>query len=107
MGPERLSYERSLALHEAVGRKLLADPAVVERARAKLEEWLAGGGRSTPLWLRWREVLDRPLDEIVAFLGDPSEDAAWLRKASPFAGVLEPRERLAILRDVQERVSAT
>jgi hypothetical protein len=90
-------YEQSLALHAAVAEKLRQDPAVLARARAKLAEWLARGGRSSPLWQRWSEILDRPVDEVLALLTERSEDAAWLRKASPFAGALSPRERLAVM----------
>jgi hypothetical protein len=99
--PSRLDYQRSLALHEAVARKLGEDPAILDRARAKLEEWIARGGQGTPLLLRWRTVLARPPREVAAFLTDPSEDAAWLRSDSPFAGVLDPQTRLSILRRVR------
>lgn len=105
MEASRLDYERSLALHEAVARKLLDDPAILERARVKLEEWIARGGRSTPLFLRWRQVLAGAPTEIAAFLTDRSEDAAWLRSASPFAGALDPQTRLAILRQVRRSLA--
>jgi hypothetical protein len=104
--PARHDYERSLALHTAVAERLRADPAVLDRARAKLEEWLARGGRSTSLLIRWRMVLARSPEEVASVLTDPSEDAAWLRSASPFAGVLDPATRMAILRRVRERSGA-
>jgi hypothetical protein len=98
-----LQVERSLALHAAVAERLGEDPEILARACRKLDEWLSRGGRSTPLWMRWREILDRPVDEIAAFLTERSQEAAWLRKASPFAGVLPPEERLRILRHVRAR----
>jgi len=101
MNAYRLHYERSIALHRAVAEKLRRDPTVLERARSKIEEWIAHGGRSTPLFIRWREILAGTPNDITAFLVDPSETAAWLRSASPFAGVLEPQTRLAILREVR------
>jgi hypothetical protein len=103
MPSPRLDYERSLALHAAVAQRLLEEPAVLDRARAKLEEWIARGGRATPLLVRWRSVLSGSPAQVAAFLRDPSEEAAWLRSASPFAGVLDPRTRLAILREVRRR----
>lgn len=103
MDPTRFDYERSLALHEAVARRLRDEPAILDRARALLEEWIGRGGRSTPLLLRWRDVLARSTAEIAEVLTDRSEDAAWLRSASPFAGALDPRTRLAILRQVRHR----
>jgi hypothetical protein len=106
MDRARLDFERSLALHEAVAERLRREPQLVERARARLDEWLARGGRTTPLWLQWRDVLDRPLEEIVATMTSRSEDSAWLRKASPFAGILPPSVRLRILREVRRRLEA-
>lgn len=96
-----LHTERSIALHAAVAAKLLGQPVLIERARAKLSQWLAAGGRSSPLWRRWGEILDRPLDEVCAFLVERSEEADWLRKASPFAGILTPQERWRILRETR------
>lgn len=99
----RLDYERSLALHEAVAHKLRENPELLVRARAKLEEWIARGGRSTLLLIRWRDVLAGSVEAVAAVLTDPSEDAAWLRSASPFAGILDPQTRLAILRRVRRQ----
>jgi len=72
MEPARLDYERSLAPHEAVATRLLAEPAILERARALLEDWIARGGRSLPLLLRWRDVLSGPVADVVAVLTDRS-----------------------------------
>lgn len=98
--PTRLHYERSLALHRAVAEKVLADDRVVERARAKLEEWIGRGGRSSALLIRWREILAGSPRAIADVLTDPSEEAAQLRSASPFAGALDAKIRLAIIRQV-------
>ncbi|MFN0168613.1 MAG: hypothetical protein ACKV22_19485 [Bryobacteraceae bacterium] len=87
---------RSLALHRAIGEKLLANPALLDIARANLDRWSLAGGRSQPYWDVWREILNRPLAEIVDLLGEESERMDALRQAAPFAGVLEPAERWAI-----------
>jgi hypothetical protein len=100
--PPDVHYELSLALHEVVAMKL--DEDVVARARHRTTVWLAEGGSAKALLERWREILDLPLDEIRRFLTDPSEDAAWLRKASPFAGEIPPREREQIIRQVRQRL---
>jgi hypothetical protein len=96
-----IQARRSLALHAAVAKKLRRRPELLDRARAKLDEWISRGGRSSPLWLRWREILRRPREEVASFLTAESEEAAWLRTASPFAGALAPRERLRILRETR------
>jgi hypothetical protein len=103
MDEHELHRAQSLALHSAVAQRLGSQSGVLERARGRVEEWIAAGGSSTPLLLRWREVLALPPDQIAAVLTEGSEEAAWLRKASPFAGALPPREREEILRAVRRR----
>jgi hypothetical protein len=98
-----LQVERSIALHAAVAAKLRDHPELIERAAAKVEVWLARGGRSSALLTRWRDVLGRAPEDIASFLTDRSEEAAWLRKASPFAGALSPQERWRVLREVKAR----
>ena len=95
---------RSLGLHQAVADKLAADPALLELARANLERWSARGGCAA---LReWKRILATvSLPDLLALLRSPSEEAARLRQSSPFAGVLTPAERQAIL-DRYELVSA-
>jgi hypothetical protein len=101
----RLHHAQSLALHAAVAQRILANPDLIDRARARLDVWLArDAGSTTPLWLRWKEILTGSPAQVVAVLTDPSDDAAWLRKASPFAGALEPRERERILHRVRSLV---
>lgn len=106
MADHRLRTETSLALHAAVAARLSSDPQILEQARGRVEEWLARGGSSTPLLSRWREILALPIEDIKSALTESSEAADWLRKASPFAGALPPRERERILRDVRRRVES-
>lgn len=96
-----LHYELSLALHAWVARNL--DAATVARARENALAWLSRSPNSAALLRRWLDILDMPLEQIRARLTDPSEDAAWLRKASPFAGALPPRLREQIIRDTRRR----
>jgi len=100
----RLHRERSAALHAAIADRVLREPELVVRARQKLAEWMAAGGRSMPLWQRWEQILACSPEVIARFLRDPSEEAEWLRKASPFAGVLAPQERWRVLREVRARL---
>jgi hypothetical protein len=87
---------RSLALHTAVAKKLEARPELVDVARANLARW-----RSTnpaPALQDWQDLLDAaPLAQLAALLRSPAEDACRLRQSSPFAGILSPEERRAIL----------
>jgi hypothetical protein len=87
---------RSLALHRAIAEKLREDPALIAIALDVIERWSRAGGRSQPYWDAWREILKRPLPQILDLLGEESERMTALRWATPFAGVLEPAERWAI-----------
>lgn len=97
-----LHFEMSLALHKAVAARL--DDEMVARARCRTMEWLNRGGTGTALLARWREILELPLEDVRTWLTDPSEEAAWLRKASPFAGEIAPREREQIIRETRRRL---
>ncbi len=94
-GHERID-QRSLALHHAVAEKLRAQPALVCIARENLERWAATAGRSTPYLDEWTRILDRPLEDVLQLIGQEGERMTALRQCSPFAGVLEPRERWAV-----------
>lgn len=87
---------RSLALHRAIADKLRKNPALLEIARENLDRWSKANGRSQPYWDAWREILSRPFDDVLTLLAEDSERMISLRQATPFAGVLEPRERWAI-----------
>jgi hypothetical protein len=87
---------RSLALHEAVAARLEAEPDLLEVARANLKRWLA----STPAepLREWQRLLDTvPMPRLLQLLRSPDEEAAQLCQSSPFAGLLSPEERQAIL----------
>src|SRR5882762_6843983 len=94
-GHQRIDM-RSLALHRAIAEKLHANPALLDIARDNLDRWTRAGTRSQPYWDAWREILSRPLPEILDLLGEESERVTALRQATPFAGVLEPAERWAV-----------
>ncbi len=88
--------QRSLALHEAVADKLEAQPQLLDVARANLQRWLADSPAAA---LReWQTLLDgTPLPRLLALLRSSDEQATRLRQSSPFAGLLTPTERQAIL----------
>jgi hypothetical protein len=88
--------QRSLELHRAIAVKLQAHPALMEIARNNLARWSASAGRSQPYWDAWREILNRPLPEVLALLEEDSERMNAMRQATPFAGILEPEERWAV-----------
>ena len=94
-GHERID-QRSLALHHAVAEKLRAQPSLICIARENLERWAATAGRSTPYLDEWTRILDHPLDDVLRLIEQEGEWMTALRQCSPFAGVLEPKERWAV-----------
>lgn len=102
MDAHRLAEKRSLAYHRVVAERMLADPAVVERARERVRDWAASG--IAPYYARaWERVLALPVERIRELLLDDTEEARSLRQATPFAGVLSPRERWHIWQDIRKR----
>lgn len=105
MSPHTVAEETSLALHVAVAERLQADPTLVDRARARVEEWLAQGAVGRPYADAWLALLDQPLGKMVAALAERSERMHDLRQVSPFAGVLDPRTRWRIHGEVRARLN--
>jgi hypothetical protein len=94
-GHQRID-QRSIALHRAIAAKLRANPELIAIARDNLDRWSLVVPRSKPYFDAWREILNRPLAEMLELLTDESEQMTALRQATPFAGILEPAERWAI-----------
>ena len=93
---------RSQALHEAIAAKLDQDVRLLEIARANLRRWLSAN--PAPALLEWRALLDRmTAAEVSELLRSSEESAARLRQSSPFAGILTPGERQAILDRYESR----
>jgi hypothetical protein len=89
----RVVEQRSLRYHAAIAERLSKDGAILERTRARVEEWIKQNAVAPYYADGWRRVLERPLPEIVAFLTADSERARAFRQVSPFAGVLSAKER--------------
>jgi hypothetical protein len=98
MKNHRLVDQRSLALAEAVARKIDNDPnhSGLEKARSVCESWMQKN--PGPSVLEWRSILEEPWTVVRKVLLDTTEHEASLRQSSPFCGVLTPRERWDIYR---------
>jgi hypothetical protein len=83
-------------MHRAIAEKLRREPQLLEIARENLDRWSLTAGRSQPYFDAWRQILARPLPEILEVIVEESERMTAMRQATPFAGVLTPAERWAI-----------
>jgi excisionase family DNA binding protein len=91
---------RSLWLHRAVAGHVAEDPdAVLARARATIDRWLASRppGGATRALARWREIIDEGPEAVMEMLVSSSPAARELRQSSPFTRVLSEAERQAII----------
>lgn len=90
----RTAERRSLAYHAAIADRL--DDAAVAEARTRLRRW-RDERRIHPRYAdAWQELLDGPRDRLRDALRSDDEHAAALRQSSPFAGMLDERERRAL-----------
>ena len=105
-GRHAVAEDASLQLHRAVAERLRAEPALVERARRRVEGWLRDGTVAKPYAEAWREILSRPAGEVTLFLEDPGERARQLRQTSPFAGFLDARTRWVVWRRARRGAGA-
>jgi hypothetical protein len=94
----RTAELRSIELHRLIAGKL--DEAIVERARRRVLKWLDDEDAQVPgLYARaWLELLNGPRAELKQALVEDSQRMRDLRQNTPFAGVLDEEERLAVIR---------
>lgn len=88
--------ERSLALHRLVAEKVLANPALLDKARGNVRRWQESRGSPSLALAEWEQILTGTPDQVARFLAERSEKATRLRQSSPFTGILTEPERLAI-----------
>ena len=101
-----LAEERSIAYHAEIASRLRVDGDVLSIARGRVAGWARDRTVDAHYATAWSAILSSPLGELQAFLVDPGARARELRQVTPFAGLVEPRARWKIWRQVRERFSA-
>jgi hypothetical protein len=91
-------------MHRAIAARLPSEPALLEAARRRVEQWLETGAVHASYARAWDGILHQPVEQIALALVDEGERARALRQTSPFAGALDPRERWRIRRQVAEEL---
>lgn len=95
---------RSLALHEAIARKVDEAPAeAVAQAWVVLRRMQAANPGASRLLDIWERLLEGPPGELAAVLLDRGPLARELRHVTPFAGILSAKERAQVYRAFRAR----
>jgi|ERR1041385_1026453 hypothetical protein len=103
MDLQKLAAERSLAFHRVVATRLLSDPTILDTGRQRVRGWMEESPQR-PYIKDWAKILAGNSQSVADFLVDRGERAAELRQSSPFAGVLNPRERWRIWNETRQRL---
>ena len=102
MNEHRLAEERSIALHREVAAILRNDPSKLEIARERVRGWQRDGRVHPHYADAWARAIAGPFDDLLNLLVDESENARALRQSTPFSGIVDPRTRWRIWREVKE-----
>jgi transcriptional regulator with XRE-family HTH domain len=90
---------RSMALHGAIVTELRRDPTrVADLGRANIARMRHANPNAAPLLDEWAHILAMPLNDGASRILDPSNHGRELRQLTPFAGVLDARQRAEVYR---------
>jgi DNA-binding MarR family transcriptional regulator len=95
-GKPDLAALRSRILHETIAHKLIRQPDRLEQARKRLQQLKSVNAAGKPYHQRWEALLREPLPKLLRKMTEDSEEAATLRKESPFTVLLTAAERKAV-----------
>jgi hypothetical protein len=100
----KLAVERSHAFHQEIAQRLLGDATILDNVRKRVRNWMTETPQR-PCVREWAKILEGTPETIAAFLVSRSELAEELRQSSPFAGVLQARERWRIWRETRDALT--
>jgi hypothetical protein len=103
MDAHRLAEERSIALHRAVADALRREPSHLQVVRQRLHRWREEGRVHPHYADEWSALIEGPFEDLLRMLVDEGDRARALRQSTPFVGIIDPRTRWRIWREVRER----
>ncbi len=106
-GRQRSIEGGSLQVHKLVAKKLQKNPqTVLDKARRNIKKWgWDSESRPSPYMIAWKQLLDKPIDQIIKIITSPGEKGTLLRSSSPFEGVLTKAERERTIKHGKEHQS--
>lgn len=108
-GRMRVAELRSRRLHEAVARRLVREPTLIDVAERRLAALARANPRGHAYHLRWKALISDRTPEgqarLLRVMTEDSEVAATLRRESPFTVLIPKRQREQIFREFAARRS--
>jgi hypothetical protein len=99
MKPLTRTEQKSLALHRSIAARLRNDPTLLVVAKQRLEWLRTKNPAAKPYYDQWADLLNGPLNALLATITSPSERACALRQENPFVDLVNQRERAKIFRE--------
>jgi len=92
--------QRTLAFHQKAAEILLEHPERLNDVHETLYNWGKLEGTQAQGWaLKWLELINGlTVSEVAKLIVEESEQADFIRKSSPFAGLLSEEERMTIIK---------
>lgn len=90
---------RSRLLHAEVAERMVHDPALKQKAVQRLDIIRRINPSGRRYHERWAQLLDSPLPQLLRAMTEDSEQAAVLRRDSPFTVLYDRKLRQRLLKD--------
>jgi hypothetical protein len=91
--------KKALALHRWLAQRVRDNPALVFRAKERIDWLMEMNPAGMPYYRKWNVLLDGPLDVLLDVMICSSEHACALRQESPFVDLVDQRERARIFKE--------
>ncbi|HEC12970.1 MAG TPA: XRE family transcriptional regulator [Acidiferrobacteraceae bacterium] len=94
---------RSLAYHRVIAEKLSQNSiSTLKQAKRNLSRLGRLHPGAKPLFTQWHLWLALPIEELKSKILDPGIAARDMRQVSPFSGLLQPQERVQIIKQFRK-----
>jgi hypothetical protein len=101
--------QASLEMAKRIATRVRTHPSLLDVARENLVRWKERNADSPRLmrnYVEWEQILERPLEEILAILCAETDEGQRLRQNSPFGRILTPQEVWEIKKEYRNREAA-
>lgn len=97
-GPLGRPERKQLYYHRVIADRLCANPQWIGRAKERLVSMRKTNPCGAFFHNQWDTILEQPIERVAEQLREPTLRMADLRQETPFLGLIDKTERLAILK---------